>query len=459
MKRAKQTHQSKSRPTVATVDSLTVLNPHAAGMDIDSEAVWVSVPADRDAEPLRWFRMTTPDLIAMAEWLKACCIETIAMEATGVYWIAPYEILEERGLKVCLVNARHAKNLPGRKSDESDCVWLRRLHTFGLLTNSFRPDGEICAVRAYMRHRASLIEHRAAHIQHMQKALRQMNLLLSPTVKDITGVTGQAIIRAILAGERDPLKLAQLRNPKCARPESEFVKALTGNYREEHVFALKQAVALYDAYTEQLLECDREIECKFAALKPIHSDELPPLDRSDKSNTHSKNAPSYDVRSQLYQLLGVDLVAVDGLNETTALTIIAEIGMDMRRWKNDKHFCSWLGLAPHQDKSGGKVLRSHILKTCNRAGQAFRLAAQAVSKTDTAYGAFFRRLRARHGPQKAIVATAHKIARAVYFMLKHRQPFRHTSAEDYTQRERDREIDRLTRKASKLGFTLAPVST
>lgn len=458
MKRAKPTPQSTSGRSAPAVDSLTVLNPHAAGIDIDSQVVWVSVPADRDPQPLRWFHMTTPDLITMAEWLTACRIETIAMESTGVYWIAPYEILEERGFQVYLVNAHHAKNLPGRKSDESDCVWLRRLHTFGLLTNSFRPDGEMCAVRAYMRHRASLIEHRAAHIQHMQKALRQMNVLLSPTVKDITGVTGLAIIRAIVAGERDPLKLAMLRNPKCAQPQSEFVKALTGNYREEHVFALKQALALYEAYSEQIRECDREIESKFAALKPVHSDELPPLERSDKRNTHSKNALTYDVRSQLYQLLGIDLVAVDGLHETTVLTIISEIGTDMSRWKNDKHFCSWLSLAPHTDKSGGKVLRSHILKTRNRAGQAFRLAAQAVSRSDTAYGAFFRRMRAKHGPQRAIVATAHKIARTVYFMLKHRQPFRHTNAEEYRQQEREREIARLKTKASKLGFTLAPES-
>ena len=460
MKRVIQTQRSSSGP-VAAVDPGGAAGGgaavHAAGMDIDSEVVWVSVPADRDALPVRWFRLTTPDLIIMADWLKACRIETIAMESTGVYWIAPYEILEERGLKVYLVNARHAKNLPGRKSDETDCVWLRRLHTFGLLTNSFRPDAEMCAVRAYMRHRASLIEHRAAHIQHMQKALRQMNVLLSPTVKDITGVTGMAIIRAILAGERDPLKLVQLRNSKCAQPESEFVKALTGNYREEHVFALKQAVALYDAYTAQILECDRQIERKFAVIKPVHTDELPPLDTSDKRNTHSKNALSYDLRSQLYQTLGVDLVAVDGLNESTVLTIITEIGTDMKRWKDQKHFCSWLSLAPRQDKSAGKILRSRILKTHNRAGQAFRLAAQSVSRTNTAYGAFFRRMRARHGPQKAIVATAHKIARTVYCMLKHRQPFRHTSAEDYTKQEREREIARLKKKASKLGLTLAPM--
>jgi len=448
----------KTVKPVAEVDALTLLNPNAAGIDIGLDEMWVSVRADRDAQPVRRFGMNTPDLIAVAEWLKACGVETAAMESTGVYWIPLYEILEERRFKVYLVNARHAKNLPGRKKDETDAQWLRRLHTFGLLNNSFRPEGEMCAVRAYMRHRADLIEHRAAHIQHMQKALHQMNVRLSPTVKDITGVTGMAIIRTILAGERDPLTLARLRDPRCAQPESEFVKALTGNYRDEHVFALKQAVALYDAYTQQILECDQELERKFSALKPVHDEDLPPLDTTDKRNTHSKNAPAYDGRSLLYQLLGVDLVAVDGLNEVTVQIIISEIGTDMSRWQDEKHFCSWLGLAPHNDISGGKVLRSRTLKTHNRAGQAFRLAAQAVSKTNTAYGAYFRRMRAMHGPMKAIVATAHKIARAVYFMLRDRTPFHDTSAEEYTQREREREIARLQKKATKLGFTLAPAS-
>ena len=457
MSRNRKSRQtSPTAKQAAEVDLLTVINPNAAGIDIGMDEMWVSVRADRDAEPLRPFGMNTPDLIAVAEWLKACGVETVAMESTGVYWIPLYEILEERGFEVYLVNARHAKNLPGRKKDETDAQWLRRLHTFGLLNNSFRPAGEMCAVRAYMRHRADLIEHRAAHIQHMQKALQQMNVRLSPTVKDITGVTGMAIIRAILAGERDPLKLARLRQPGCAKPETEFVKALTGNYRDEHIFALKQAVALYDAYTQQILECDQELERKFSALKPVHDDELPPLDTTDKRNTHSKNAPAYDARSLLYQLLGVDLAAVDGLNEVTAQIIISEIGTDMSRWQDDKHFCSWLSLAPHNDISGGKVLRSRTLKTRNRAGQAFRLAAQAVSKTDTAYGAFYRRMRAKHGPKKAIVATAHKIARAVYFMLRDHKPFHDMNAEEYNQREREREIVRLKKKAIKLGFALAP---
>ncbi len=462
MRRARKTHPSAGRPKTPSQalaeDQLTRIHPDAAGIDIGLEELWISVREDRDADPVRRFGMNTPDLMAVAEWLKACGVETVVMESTGVYWIPLYELLEGRGFEVYLVNARHAKNLPGRKKDETDAQWLRRLHTFGLLNNSFRPKGEMCAVRAYWRHRADLIQHRAAHIQHMQKALQQMNVRLSPTVKDITGVTGMAILRSILAGERDPVVLAQLRDPRCAQPESEFVQALTGTYRDEHVFALKQAVAMYDAYTQQILECDQELERKFSALKPIHDDELPPLDPTDKRNTHSKNAPAYDGRTLLYQLLGVDLVAVDGLNEVTAQIILSEIGTDMSRWSDEKHFCAWLGLAPHNDISGGKVLRSRTLKTRNRAGQAFRLAAQAVSKTNTAYGAFFRRLRAMHGPMKAMVATAHKIARAVYFMLRDHTPFHTLSAEDYLQREREREIARLKQKATKLGFTLAPAS-
>ena len=459
MRQTRKTRQTApSAKPVAEVDSLTVLHPNAAGIDLGVADRWVSVREDRDSQPVRPFGMTTPDLMAVADWLKACGVETVALESTGVYWIPLYEVLEARGFQVYWVNARHAKHLPGRKKDETDCQWLRRLHAFGLLNNSFRPEAEMCSVRAYLRHRADLIEHRAAHIQHMQKALHQMNVRLSPTVKDLTGVTGMAIIRAILAGERDPLKLARLRDPRCAKPESEFVKALTGHYRDEHVFALKQAVALYDAYTQQIQECDQELERKFSALKPVHDDDLSPLDPSDKRNTHSKNAPAYDGRSLLYQLLGVDLVAVNGLNEVTAQIILSEIGADMSHWQDEKHFCSWLGLAPHTDISGGKVLRSRTLKTHNRAGQAFRLAAQAVSKTQTAYGAFFRRMRAMHGPKKAIVATAHKIARAVYFMLREHTPFRDLTAEAYAQREREREIARLTKNAARLGFTLTPAS-
>ncbi len=427
---------------------------------IGSEEIWACVPTDGTHTTVRKFGTFTPDLYALADWLAAYGIQTVAMESTGVYWIPVYEILEARGFDVQLINAPQLKHVTGRKSDIQDCQWIQRLHSCGLLRGSFRPEAEMCALRAYLRHRAGLLEHRAAHIQHMQKALQQMNLQLTQVLSDITGVSGLAILRAMVAGERDACKLARLRDGRCAHSEAEIVKALTGNCRGEHLFALKQALALYDFYTTQVVECDAEIERQFANLKPATDEELPPLDPHDKANTHSKNAPNYDARSYLYRLAGVDLVAISGLNASTVQTIISEVGLDMSRWPSEKHFCSWLGLAPHNDVSGGKVLRSRTLKTRNRAGQAFRMAAQAVShNSQTAFGAHFRHMRARIGPAQAIVATAHQIARAFYHMLKDRTPFRELSAEDYQKRAHERELAQLHKKAAKLGFTLAPLPT
>ncbi len=446
----KRQTKTNSEPT------LPILNLNAAGLDIGSAEIWVAVPADRDAQPVRAFGTFTPDLQALAKWLKQCRIETAVLESTGVYWIPVYEMLDAQGIHVAVVNARHVKNVPGRKTDEKDCQWLQRLHMCGLLSASFRPDDEIVALRAYLRHRASLLEHRAAHIQHMQKALHQMNVQLTQVLSDITGETGLAIIRKIVAGDRDPVTLAQLRDPRCQHSTDEIAKALTGNYRPEHVFALKQALALYDFYTQQTRECDDEIEKQFSVMKPRHDqDDLPPLDLTDKRDSHSKNAPSYDARTLLYQLVGVDLVAISGLNESTVQTIVSEIGTDMSRWPTVKHFCAWLGLAPHHDISGGRILRSRVLKTHNRAGQAFRLAAQSASRSPrTGYGAFYRRLVGRLGPAQAIVATAHKIARAFYHMLKYRVAFRDLSAEEYEQRSRERELANLRKKAARLGMVL-----
>jgi transposase len=376
------------------------------------------------------------------------------MESTGVFWIPVYEILEARGFQVHVVNARHVKNVPGRKSDIQDCQWLQGLHSVGLLRGSFRPEGEIVALRAYLRHRATLIAYRAAHIQHMQKALQQMNVQLTQAVSDITGVTGLAIIRAIVAGQRDPQQLAALRDPRCKKSAQEIAKALTGNYRAEHLFALQQALALYDFYTAQLAACDAEIERQFANLKPV-SEDLPPLPPSTKRDTHSKNAPRYDARSYLYRLTGVDLVAITGLNESTVQEIISEVGTDLSAFPNDKHFCSWLTLAPHNDISGGKRLRSRTLPGHNRAGQAFRMAAQSVAKSpNSAFGAFYRRMKARLGAQQAIVATAHKIARAFYHILKHRTPFHDLGGEEYERRAREREIKNLQKRAAKLGLAI-----
>jgi transposase len=438
----------------AHTPSLSCVNPHAAGLDIGSAEIWACVPEDRDAEPVRSFGTFTPDLYALATWLTACRIETVAMESTGVYWIPVYEILEARGFQVHLVNARHLKHVPGRKSDVKDCQWIQYLHTCGLLSRSFRPEAELCALRAYLRHRATLLEHRAAHVQHMQKALQQMNVQLTQVLSDITGATGMAILRAMVAGERDPVHLARFRDPRCASSTADIAKALTGHYRPEHVFALQQALALYDAYTEQLRECDAAIAQHFQAIKPVWSDALPPIDQTDKRLSHCKNAPAYDARTILYQLTGVDLVAIPGLNASTVQTLLSEIGLDLHKWPNMKAFCSWLGLAPRHEISGGKVLRRSTLKTCNRAGQALRLAAQAVSRSHHSLGAFYRRMRARLGPQSAIVATAHKLARIVYHLLIHRTPFRDLSAADYEQRARARDIAALRKKATRLGLTV-----
>jgi len=435
-------------------ESLISVNPDAAGLDIGHDEIWACVPAERATPAVRPFATYTPDLNALADWLVACDIKTVALESTGVYWIPIYEILEARGMQVYVVNARHLKHVPGRKSDIQDCQWIQRLHTYGLLTASFRPVADICAIRSYVRQRAMLIEYRAAHIQHMQKALQQMNLQLTQVLSDITGKTGLAIIRAILAGEHDPRQLATLRDERCAKTEAEIVKALTGHYRAEHLFALQQAVALYDMYTTQIQECDTELERLWTALQPPRDQDLPPLDTRDKRNTHSKNAPTYDARTLLYEVVGVDLVAISGLNASTVQTILSDTGLDLSAFPSEKHFCSWLSVAPRNDISGGKVLRSRTLKSGNRAGQAFRLAAQAVSRKQDEFGAYYRRQRARLGPEQAIVATAHKIARAYYHVLKHRTPFRSLSADAYEQQVRQREVAHLKKKAAKLGFTI-----
>ena len=438
---------------------LPQIRSDAAGLDISEAEIVACVPSDRADKPIRSFGTFTPDLHVLADWLQACGIKTVAMESTGVYWIPLYELLEQRGIEAYVVNARHLKNVPGRKTDVCDAQWIQTLHSYGLLASSFLPDAAWRPLRAYWRHRQSLIEHRAPHIQHMQKALLQMNLQLTQVLADITGVTGMQIIRAIVSGERNPVVLARFRDRRCAHSAERIAKALTGAYRDEHVFALKQALALYDFYTTQIAECDARMEQQYRKTleaADTDRDNLPPLGPDPKKNSHSKNAPAFDARTNIYSLTGVDLVAVTGLEQSTVQTIITEIGTDMSRWPSVKHFCSWLGLAPHNDISGGKVLRSKTLKGRNRAGQAFRIAAQSVSRSNTAFGAFFRRMAAHIGVQQAIVATAHKIARTVYAMLKNRIPFQEVGADEYERRYRKRVIVRLTKKALALGFRLVP---
>jgi transposase len=445
------------RPEVP-VEPLGLVHPHAAGLDIGAAEIWAAVPPDRDQPSVRPFATFTPDLQALTAWLTACGVTSVAMESTGIYWIPIFELLEARGLEVYLVNTRHIKNVPGRKSDVADCQWIQRLHSYGFLAASFRPEAEMVVLRAYLRQRAMLIEHRAAHTQHMQKALHLMNLQLTQVLSDVTGVSGMAIIRAIVGGERRPAKLAELRHGRCQRTEAEIAKALTGSYRPEHVFALKQALALYDAYSTQLAECDREIEQHYAAIQPRFDPDDPdtPLGPDPKVNTHSKNAPDFDVRRQLFELVGVDLTEVHGLHVSSVQQILAEIGTDMRKFPTVKHFCSWLGLAPHNDVTGGKVKRSRTIKNHNRAGQVLRLAAQSVGRGQSALGAYYRAMKGRLGAAQAIVATAHKLARIIYFMLRDRRPYQPISPEEYDQQQHTRQIAALKRKAAKLGFTLQP---
>jgi transposase len=440
-------------------DEMPIVHPNACGVDMGSKEVWGCVPSNRDAEPVRCFSTFTPDLLRLADWLVKCNVDTVAMESTGVYWIPLYEILEQRGLKVFLVNARHIQRVPGRKTDILDCQWLQKLHLLGLLSASFRPDSEMVALRTLLRHRGMLLEHRAPHILHMQKALQQMNLLLPQVLSDITGDTGLKIIRAILAGERDAVKLAQFRNPNCKSSQNTIAKALTGNYCPELLFTLSQALQLYDFYSTQIVTCDAEIERLYSAMKPRWNgpNELPNVPPV-KKDSRSKNQPSFNVRAHLIRLTGVDFVGMMGISASTSQTILSEVGTNMSCFPSEKCFASWLGLAPRHELSGGKLLRNGTLKGNHRAAQAFRQAALSVARSDSALGAYYRSHRARLGEAQAIVATAHKIARIFYHLLKYREPFQPQSAADYETMLRDRQLAHLKRKAAKLGMTLVPTA-
>ena len=445
----------QARTKQRRLEDLACVHPNAAGLDIGSAMIIAAVPPDRDEQPVRAFATFTLDLHALVAWLLACRIDTVAMESTGVYWIAIYERLEQAGITCYLVNAQHVKTVPGRKSDWNDAQWLQKLHALGLLQPSFRPDAEIRTLRTLVRYRAELIERRAPHINHMIQTLKHMNIQLSLVLTDITGVTGLAMLRAIIAGERDPQCLAFFRQPGCKHSEAEIVKALTGPWNAAHLFVLQQAVDLFDYYTTKIVACDTQLERQYQAMESrwevdASLPDLPPAKPASKS----KNALTFTARAQIARVIGVDLVAVMGLSAVTVQTILSEIGTDMERFPTVKHFCSWLGLAPHNDISGGKVLRSRTMKVRNRANQAFRQAAQSVAKSDSSFGAYYRAMRARLGPKQAIVATAHKIARTVYQLLKTGEAYREESAAEYDHKRRERERKHLERRAQKLGYTL-----
>jgi transposase len=439
---------------------LEQINFNAAGLDVGDEEIYVAVPEGRDEVSVRVFRTFTVDLYALADWLESCGVDTVAMESTGVYWIPIYDILERRGFEVYLVNARHIKNVSGRKTDILDCQWIRQLHTYGLLQASFRPAEEIRALRGLVRHRENLIKSTTREIQHMQKALQQMNLKLSNVISDLTGVTGMLIIRDIVVGEQDPKKLAQHRNVRCAKSEVEIAKSLQGHYKPEHVFELKQALAAYDFYQRQIKECDTEIERRYTDLEPRNEGDdrpLPPPKR--KRSKTSKNAPDFDLRQHLFRWAGVDLTQIDGPDVLTIQKVLTEIGVDMTPWPTVKHFTSWLGLCPNNDKTGGKVIKRSTKKTQNRAAAALRMAAQSLVHSKSALGAYHRRMRAKLGKPEAVTASAHKLARIIYTMLKNQTEYVAPGQDYYEERSRQRALQRLKRSAKDLGFELIAVAS
>ncbi len=415
------------------------------------------MPLDRDPQPIRRFGTFTADLHALAAWLTQCGVTAVAMESTGVYWIPLYQILETRGFAVALVNARHVKNVPGRKTDVQDCQWLQYLHSVGLLRASFRPAEAVCAVRTLLRHRETLVQLAATHTQHMQKALNQMNLQVHHVLSDLTGVTGLAILDAILAGERDPEVLAQHRDGRVKASRETLAKALVGDYRPEHLFTLRQALASYRHYQRLITDCDREIQALLATVESQGDPgrlPLPPVPAA-RRKPHRK-APAFDFRAELYRVLGTDLTQVPGLQTPTVHTLFAELGADLSAFLSAHHFASWLGLCPDNRVSGGKVLSAKTRPVKHRVATALRLAAQGLARTPTVLGAYFRRMRAKLGAPAAITATAHKLARIVYHLITTRQPYQESRLAAADVAHRRRTESRLRAQARALGFQLVP---
>lgn len=445
-------------PMKQSTQQFSVIHPHAAGIDIGATFHIVAVSPDCDPTPVRRFEAFTTDLHNLSRWLQEIGVTSVAMESTGVYWIPVFEILESDGFEVILVNAREVKQVPGRKTDYNDAQWLQKLHQFGLLKASFRPAEHIASLRAYLRHRERLIEYAAAHIQHMQKACMQMNLHLHHVVSDITGATGRKIIRQVIDGERSPAKLAAFRDVRCKASEQTITAALSGNYRDEHVFALKQAFELWEFYEERIRECDVRIEEAMDRLNHKKAAPDVPLPKA-RHRTKQHHEPDFPVRTALYTLTSVDLTQITGFGPYTALRLIGECGTDMAKWPTEKHFASWLSLSPGNRKSGGKILSSRTGRSRNRAATLLRIAAVNVGRTETALGAFYRRLAARAGKAKAVTATARKLAVLFYTIMKHGKAYVDPGAQYYETQYQHRVVANLKKRAHRLGYNLvaAPI--
>ncbi len=437
-----------------------VFQPDAGGIDIGAREIFVAVPPDRDPHPVRKCDTFTSDLRQTAEWLVSCGVTTVAMESTGVYWIPVYDMLEQHGIKPCLVNPRNMKNVPGKRTDFHECQWIQHLHSMGLLHSAFRPDSEVCAVRSLMRHRNDLVTMTTQHVQHMQKALTQMNVQFQHVISDITGLTGLAVLDAIVAGQRDPAELAKLKDPRIQASEEIIRKSLEGNWRAEHILVLKQSLSLYRSYLDQINDCDKEIEKLLAAFEPKVDPEQKPLpeDRKQKQRKRKKKSgsPDFDMRTEAYKLFGVDLTQIPGLMMLVFM-LFSEVGRDMSRWPTAAHFVSWLGLCPDNDISGGKVLWRGARRTKSRAGTLFRLAAHSLHRDQTPIGSYLRRMKAKLGPAAATTATAHKIAIIFYTMVKNQVEY---DASLWAQRDamREKRLEaRLHKHAAQRGYKLVPL--
>ena len=427
-----------------------LINPNAAGIDLGSRSHYVAVPDDRDDRAVRQFGCYTAQLQDMAEWLKSCGIETIAMEATGVYWVPVFEILESHGFEVLLVDARQVKNLKGRKSDVIDCQWIRHLHSYGLLSAAFRPEAEICEMRAYWRQRCNLVESASRQIQLMQKALEQMNVQLHKAVSDITGKTGISIIRAIVQGEREPHTLARMRHTRLKASREELAQALTGNYRQEHLFALEQALESYDFIHHQIEDCDGRLDVYMKALPG----KAPRVATTSPRQARRKNQPHFDLRAEQARIAGVDLTRIPAIDTLTAQVVLTEVGVDVSSFPTEGNFASWATLCPNNRKTGGKVRSRRTRKSAHTLAAALRVAAQTLSRSKTALGASYRRLRARIGAPKAITALAHTLARIIYRMLKYGEEYVEQGKRAADAQNQRRSLKTLTRLANELGYGL-----
>lgn len=438
-----------------------VVEPDAAGIDVGAREMYVAIPPDRDPEPVRVFPTFTVDLEALADWLMECGITTVAMESTGVYWIPLYQILQDRGIRVCLTNARHMKNVPGRRTDWHECQWLQYLHTTGLLRAAFRPEQDVCAVRTLLRHRNELVQMASQHVQHMQKALTQMNFQIQHVISDITGVTGLAIVDAILAGERDPAKLAKLRQRGIRADEETIRKSLEGDWREEHLFTLKQSRHLYTTYRQHIEDGDKEIAKRLGEFEPkvdLTEKPLPPAAGPSRKRRNKRTGDfRFDVRQEAYQLYGVDVTRIPGI-DGLALPIFSEVGRDLKsRFPDAAHFAAWMGVCSDNDKSAGKVLWKGVRKIKNRTGQMFRMAAAALHNSRTPLGDFLRRMKAKLGPAAGITATAHKIAIIFYTLVTKQIEYDESIWAERDQQRQKRFAEKIKRQARQLGYELVPI--